>query len=468
MKENKRNIKESSKAPRFPSRNFKLSQEGIDILNGVDGAAELIQKLGALPDFDKLAPFTDTYFHEIGNDNDLEMLLRSGYIYDYDELDPDNLDEATWQQAYQNTFSSSQTPQETQDKVAFLTQNFNKIPSFVRGDFELESTADLVNMSKTELENAYNLTKKEVEKVGALTEALEKLVGKTIKLKESQKESYLNEKTIMKLKENYESLSALADGSGEHNFTPEQIAAFQNATSITHFHVDDSGDEGEEFCISATINGVNVQFSLQNYNPKTVWQSALLHAPALKDMMEDLRELSKDTQIDEAIKVNLDTLAKKPNEIMKAAQKTDIMVTENKKTKMIESLTKAIETKTGKKVIFEAKDKEEKVDMKPAPEAKNPQEPTLGNVVPPSVIKDIDTFVTNTLAEIDKSTSELRAVKKNITSGSTATDEDFKSKTDRISFLLTQLGRISLFCSNTIKAGKFDKGLLYKIIELKA
>lgn len=179
--------------------------------------------------------------------------------------------------------------------------------------------------------------------------------------------------------------------------------------------------------------------------------------------------------IEEAVNVKLDTVAKNPAAIEKLGKTTDITITENNKTTkeimkkqaIIKTLTEAIEKRTGKKVIFEAK-KEEEVKETKQVESKDPLEPTLGNIIPPSVIKEIDTFVTNTLAEIDKSTSELRAIKRNITSAATATDEDFKTKTERISFLLKQLSRIQTYCSNTIKAGKFDKTLLYKILELKA
>lgn len=168
------------------------------------------------------------------------------------------------------------------------------------------------------------------------------------------------------------------------------------------------------------------------------------------------------------------------------------------KTKKIELLESEIEKLSGKKVklveeskpecsckkekLTEAKkeDKEEKEEevedttstksdeaaLKAATE--DASEPILGNIIPASVIKEIDAYVTNTLAEIDKATTQLRAIKKQITSGATASNEDFSTLTDRIAFLVKQLSRIALYSSNTIKAGKFDKTLLDKIFDQKA
>lgn len=170
------------------------------------------------------------------------------------------------------------------------------------------------------------------------------------------------------------------------------------------------------------------------------------------------------------------------------------------KTKKIELLESEIEKLSGKKVklveeskpecsckkekLTEAKkeDKKEKeeeeVEVEDTTTTKSDEaalkaatedasEPILGNIIPASVIKEIDAYVTNTLAEIDKATTQLRAIKKQITSGATASNEDFSTLTDRIAFLVKQLSRIALYSSNTIKAGKFDKTLLEKIFEQK-
>lgn len=151
-----------------------------------------------------------------------------------------------------------------------------------------------------------------------------------------------------------------------------------------------------------------------------------------------------------------------------------------KKVKLVES---SIECSCKKDKLTEAKkDKEEKeeeeVEVEDTAVAKSDEaalkaatedasEPILGNIIPASVIKEIDAYVTNTLAEIDKATTQLRAIKKQITSGATASNEDFSTLTDRIAFLVKQLSRIALYSSNTIKAGKFDKTLLDKIFEQK-
>lgn len=119
----------------------------------------------------------------------------------------------------------------------------------------------------------------------------------------------------------------------------------------------------------------------------------------------------------------------------------------------------------GEKVAVKAPKAEEGAPAMAATE--NADEPILGNIIPTSVIKQIDAYVSDTLAEIDKATTQLRAIKRQITSGATATNEDFSTLTDRIAFLVKQLSRISLYTSNTIKAGKFDKGLLDKIFDQK-
>lgn len=138
------------------------------------------------------------------------------------------------------------------------------------------------------------------------------------------------------------------------------------------------------------------------------------------------------------------------------------------------------EAKADDKEVKADKKEDKKDDKVEAPAAKaedgaatavaatqNADEPILGNIIPTSVIKQMDAYVSETLAEIDKATTQLRAIKRQISSGSIATNEDFSTQTDRIAFLVKQLSRIALFASNTIKAGKFDKTLLDKIFDQK-
>lgn len=159
--------------------------------------------------------------------------------------------------------------------------------------------------------------------------------------------------------------------------------------------------------------------------------------------------------------------------------------TENKQMTKIEKTIALLEKVSGKKVTLVAKEvkplveakEDKKEDKKEAPKKEegsaiaaataNADEPILGNIIPPSVIKQMDAYVSDTLAEIDKSTTQLRAIKRQIASGSTATSEDFSTLTERIAFLVKQLSRIALYSSNTIKAGKFDKNLLDKIFDQK-
>ena len=188
------------------------------------------------------------------------------------------------------------------------------------------------------------------------------------------------------------------------------------------------------------------------------------------------------------------------DECLNIQEKTELKENKNtmSKEKAINLLEKQVEKLSGKKVVYtenentkpecsckkdkltEAKKEKEKEEETSTEETssksdeaalkaatEDASEPILGNIIPASVIKEIDAYVTNTLAEIDKATTQLRAIKKQITSGATASNEDFSTLTDRIAFLVKQLSRIALYSSNTIKAGKFDKTLLDKIFEQK-
>jgi hypothetical protein len=155
------------------------------------------------------------------------------------------------------------------------------------------------------------------------------------------------------------------------------------------------------------------------------------------------------------------------------------------KDKTIALLEAKIEKLTGKKIVYkekvncsckstltEAKKEEKTSKEKESKETKaatsNANEPILGNIIPTSVIKEIEDYVNNTLAEIDKATTQLRAIKKQIATGATASNEDFSVLTERISFLVKQLSRLAAFTNNTIKAEKFDKTILNKIFDQKS
>ena len=167
----------------------------------------------------------------------------------------------------------------------------------------------------------------------------------------------------------------------------------------------------------------------------------------------------------------------------------------------IKALTEAIQRKTGKKVILAEKKKDviktlkedivkraklvyyiktgKKVTLKETAGEEgttledqvnlenNIDTPTLGNIMPTSIIKTIEQYVSTTLAEIDKSTTELRTIKKNIVLNSGPSDGSFETLINRIGFLLKQLERVQRYTSNTIKAGVFNKSILDKIFEQK-
>jgi len=220
-------------------------------------------------------------------------------------------------------------------------------------------------------------------------------------------------------------------------------------------------------------------------------------------------EEEEDEELDEAVTVNIKTLEKDTDKISKVAEKTDITITENKQYKMktkeekIKSLTEAIQKMTGKKVVLAEKKKDiiktlkeeitkraklvyyiktgKKVTLKEAAGEveegttledqvnleNNIDTPTLGNIMPTSIIKTIEQYVSTTLAEIDKSTTELRTIKKNIVLNSGPSDGSFETLINRIGFLLKQLERVQRYTSNTIKAGVFNKSILDKIFEQK-
>lgn len=166
---------------------------------------------------------------------------------------------------------------------------------------------------------------------------------------------------------------------------------------------------------------------------------------------------------------------------------------ENKNIKMENKIKETIamlEKVSGKKVVLEAKTsikeakeeketskKDKKEDKTPVKKTEsesgltaatqNADEPILGNIIPTSAIKQMDVYVSDTLAEIDKATTQLRAIKRQISSGAIATSEDFSTLTERIAFLVKQLSRVALYSSNSIKAGKFDKKLLDLLLSQK-
>lgn len=124
--------------------------------------------------------------------------------------------------------------------------------------------------------------------------------------------------------------------------------------------------------------------------------------------------------------------------------------------------------KTGKKVTLKETAGEEGTTLEDQVNLENNIDtPTLGNIMPTSIIKTIEQYVSTTLAEIDKSTTELRTIKKNIVLNSGPSDGSFETLINRIGFLLKQLERVQRYTSNTIKAGVFNKSILDKIFEQK-
>jgi hypothetical protein len=144
---------------------------------------------------------------------------------------------------------------------------------------------------------------------------------------------------------------------------------------------------------------------------------------------------------------------------------------ESKKNKMknnkeIKALKEKIEIITGKKVIFLEKKEEEKVDA-PKERIIDTNSPTLGNIVPDSSIKAMESYLDTVLADIAAEVESLTAIKKDITKGATAGGEDYYAKIEKLCFNIKQVARVAQYCNNTIVANKFDKELLDKILNNK-
>lgn len=173
--------------------------------------------------------------------------------------------------------------------------------------------------------------------------------------------------------------------------------------------------------------------------------------------------MSKETKI-ELLESEIEKLSGKKIKLVEES-KPECSCKKEKLTEAKKEEKEEKEEKTEESVEDTTSTKSDEAALKAATE--DASEPILGNIIPASVIKEIDAYVTNTLAEIDKATTQLRAIKKQITSGATASNEDFSTLTDRIAFLVKQLSRVALYSNNTIKANKFDKALLDKIFDQK-
>jgi LysM repeat protein len=140
----------------------------------------------------------------------------------------------------------------------------------------------------------------------------------------------------------------------------------------------------------------------------------------------------------------------------------------------IKNIEEKLQKLTGGKIIYSEKKEEikkektseatETIETKEAPST---SAPILGNIIPDSSIKAMDTYLSEILTDIQEEVAELQAIKKDLTKKATAGSEDYYTKIEKLQFNVKQIARLAQYASNTIKANKFDKELLDKILNNK-
>jgi len=123
---------------------------------------------------------------------------------------------------------------------------------------------------------------------------------------------------------------------------------------------------------------------------------------------------------------------------------------------------------TGKQVIYLEKKEEIEIEVPAEKEAPSTSTPILGNIIPDSSIKVMDSYLATVLGDIAEQVAELQTVRKSLTKKATAGSEDYYAKVEKCQFNLKQVARLAQFASNTIIANKFDKELLGKILDNKS
>jgi hypothetical protein len=153
-------------------------------------------------------------------------------------------------------------------------------------------------------------------------------------------------------------------------------------------------------------------------------------------------------------------------------------------TKRIREIEFAIRAKSGwgkvESVVKEAKDdkkvekkekespKEKKVDKATdvaANVAPASVEKTVAGIIPPVAIAQIQSFMDETLADINEGLMELQTMK--IDANTIASGDDYYEKAEELQDEIKQIARMATFVKNTIIAKKFDATLLDKIISYK-
>ncbi len=179
-------------------------------------------------------------------------------------------------------------------------------------------------------------------------------------------------------------------------------------------------------------------------------------------------------------KVNLVEAKKEPNAdaLHKAKDKKDKSEKEAKEAtadKLHKQKEKADAKKETKKesVMAESKDeketpKDKKVDkaIKVAADVAPANiEKTAAGIIPPAAIQTIQTFMDETLMDIQEGVTELQSYR--IDGNTVVSGEDFYEKAEELQDSIKQIARMNTFVKNTIIAKKFDANLLDMIVSYK-
>jgi hypothetical protein len=146
----------------------------------------------------------------------------------------------------------------------------------------------------------------------------------------------------------------------------------------------------------------------------------------------------------------------------------------------IEKTKALLEKVSGRKVTFIEKEEDKKDDKKKeSPKEKKAEkatvvaadaapasvDKTVAGIIPPASIVAIQSFMDETLIDINEGVAELQAMK--IDANTIASGDDYYQKAEELQDSIKQIARMATFVKNTIIAKKFDATLLDKITSYK-